>query len=178
MRSSLTALVLTLVSSSALCVPPQNASSAPSNTVLHSQWTGSGCPVFLTARRTSPTEIVNVSEASRHRGSQRIHLSVDPLGTPGVKDVEITVHASSLKSHFLPASEAVAGRYLDRDFRLSSPSSSDLRERDLWIDGVGSVLSVDLTSITYVDGTTWNRSSSSSCRAIPGNLLLIDSRLP
>lgn len=151
------------------------ARTALANIILREQWTGNGCPVSLSVQRTSPTEIVNADQAQQHRGSQRIHLSVDPRDTSGIRRAEITVHATSLKPRFLPANSANTSPDLDRNFQISGPSTSGLRDRDLWIDGAGSVLSVDLTCITYVDGSTWHRSSGSVCRAVPSNFLLVSS---
>lgn len=150
--------------------------SKSSGVVPRSPWTGSGCPVSLSVWRTSPTELVNASDAVQHRGSQRIHLSVDPRDTSGIRSAELTVHATSLKGRYLLASSANASPDLDCTFQISGPSTSSLRDKDLWIDGVGSVLSVDLTSITYVDGSTWRRSPDSVCRAVPSSFLLVSSK--
>lgn len=182
---TVTALVL-LISPSLSAAPQANSQTnsqadsqvaAPTaSVILRSPWTGSGCPVSLSVRRTSPTEIINASDAARHQGSQRIHLSVDPRDTSGVRRADLTVHATSLKVRYLPANSASASPDLDRNFQISGPSTSSLRDRDLWIDGVGSVLSVDLNSITYIDGSTWHRSPVSICRAIPSGFLLVSSR--
>lgn len=151
--------------------------SATAGIVLRSPWVGTGCPVALSVRRTSPTELVNASDAVQHRGSQRIHLTVDPRDTSGIRSADITVHATSRKGRYLPAAiSANNSPDLDRNFQISGPSTSSLRNKDLWIDGVGSVLFVDLTSITYIDGSTWQRSSDSVCRAIPSSFLLVSSR--
>lgn len=182
-QCSIIGTVLFLLTSSALSAAPQASSqhssqdaSNSASIILRSPWTGSGCPVSLSVRRTSPTELVNASDAVQHRGSQRIHLSVDPRDTSGIRSAELTVHATSLKGRYLPANSANASPDLDRNFQISGPSTSSLRDKDLWIDGAGSVLSVDLTSITYVDGSTWHRSPNSVCRAVPSSFLLVSSK--
>ena len=62
---------------------------------------------------------------------------------------------------------------IDRDFKLTGAANVGLHGRNLWVEGVGGILSVDLTSILYVDGSTWHASPSSICHAVPDSFTLI-----
>ncbi len=165
--SALTALLI--LASPALLI----ASPAQSDVVLRPVPIGSGCPITLSVQRTSPTEIVNASEAALHQRSQRIRLAFDPLGTSGIRRAEVIVHASSSTPHVLPAATVSSVPELERNFDLSGTTPFGLHEKSLWLDGVGSVLFVDLTSITYMDGSTWHRSAGTVCRAVPNGFTLI-----
>ncbi len=160
-----------------LLTAPVALSAAPSSSaadvVLRSGPQSIGCPVDLFVERRSPTEMVNVAHSNRVGNSQRILLTFVPLAGLDIKHVTLTVHALSTKPQILPA-DAAPPSGIDRTFRFSGPADSPLLHKDLWIDGVGAISSVDLTSITYADGSTWHQSQDSRCSAVPNKLLLID----
>ncbi len=171
-RYTIRAITLLFLSAGPILSAPRQAASIP-GVIFSTPSVGNGCPVSFSVQRTSPIEVVNAADAERHQGAQRIHLTIDPLHTTGIKRARIIVHAVSLKAHLLPAAGSSSSPSVDHSFEISNASAAGLREKNLWVDGVGAILSVDLASITYVDGSTWQRSQSSSCRAIPSLLLLV-----
>ena len=133
------------------------------------------CPVGFDLHRNSPGLVANVDNASSHRGSQRIFFTLSPTGERSVRSIELTVHAISPGARIYPArSLAEPTPDIDRDFKISAPDSLGLHGRNLWVDGVGTILSVDLTSITYTDGFTWHASPASACHAVPNGFTLVN----
>lgn len=45
---------------------------------------------------------------------------------------------------------------------------------EMWIPGFGAVRSLDLSSITYTDGTKWKPASGESCSVTPDPFMLVD----
>lgn len=137
---------------------------------------GLNCPIDLFARRQSASELIRTGSATHPHSGQGVHLSIQY--TPAaITSAEVVVHAASNKPRILPLDTTQGAPDIARSFHLAGPSSlSGLRASDLWLDGAASILSVDLLSLTYADGTTWTRSPISACRAIPSGFLLIDTQ--
>lgn len=47
---------------------------------------------------------------------------------------------------------------------------------DLWVEGMTAVRTVNLNSVTFVDGSTWKPLAGSSCRVVPDPMMLINGR--
>ncbi len=170
-RRSLVGTALALLSAPMLAFAAPSGPASKANLVLPPE--SEGCPIGLSVERRSPTEFVNTAESPHRADSQRIRLTFTPLDSPGIRTVDLTVHAFSNKGQILPAATRSSSG-IDRSFQISGPASSGLSQKDLWVERVGGVTSVELNSITYVDGSVWHRTAESSCRAVPSNLVLVD----
>ncbi len=169
MRAPTLSACLLLLTPSAILAAP-----SPSDVLLRIEPLGVNCPVGFSVERRSATEVVNVGQAPRHRASQRIRLTFSPFDTLGVARVDLVVHAASPNLQLLPAVAPTEPQPdIDRSFQLGADGTSSLHQRDLWVDGVGSIQSVDLRSITYANGATWHPSANSTCRAVPNGLTLV-----
>jgi len=132
------------------------------------------CPVSFDVHRNSPGLVANIDHPNRHRGSQRIFFTLAPADDRTVQSIDLVVHAVSARSGLYPANLA-AGQTpdIDREFTLTAPNNIGLHGRNLWVDRVGGILSVDLTSIAYTDGSTWHTSQASICHAVPNGFTLV-----
>lgn len=158
-------------------LPPPSAPAAPLPAqMVVTPPSPSECPVDFSARRQSITERVAIGDtAPRHISGQGVQVSLQHPRS-NIRSAEVIVHAASNKPRTLPlATSAPRGADLSRTFHLSGPATGSLRSQDLWLEGAGSILSVDLVSVTYADGSVW-RKGPSTCRAIPSGLLLVSSR--
>ncbi len=168
------ALMLVLVLTAVPSAPAQVHSQLPAN---RPQLPGDlSCPVGFSARRQSPTEIVVVGDHApqQHRSGQGVHISLKAPST-AIASADIVVHAASDKGRYLPAQEQEAHPDLSRSFHLAGSGSAGLHSSDLWLDHAGSILSVDLLSFTYADGSTWTHNAGSVCHAPISGYMLIDS---
>lgn len=156
--------------------PAARAAAQPSVAVISSS--SSTCPVGFDVHRNSPGLVANVGDPSRHRGSQRIFFTLSPAGENTPRSIELTVHAISPGPRIYPVqSLAEPAPEIHRSFQLSMPDSPGPHGRNLWVDNVGGILSVDLTSITYADGTVWHASAASTCHAVPNGFTPVNATL-
>lgn len=95
---------------------------------------------------------------------------------PQIESAEITVYGVTSKLRALPAATSSSDE-ISKTFQLQRTKGSEgLREASVWMHKVGSLTRVELISITYADGTTWNESKSSRCQAVPSALMLISNK--
>jgi hypothetical protein len=154
---------------------PTTAKAADS-VILHAdRLDNSGCPVGFFARRQATGQIMTAGDARQAGPAQGLHLILDHLTAPAIDRIEITVYGVSSKARVLPAHEPSADVSKTFELRRETGSKS-LSDADVWLHNVGSLTRVDLISVHYADGTTWNATENMKCRAIPSNLLLVDSK--
>jgi len=135
----------------------------------------SGCPVGFFARRQAKGQIMTAGDARQAGPAQGLHLMLDHLTAPAIDSIEITVYGVSPKARVLPAHEPSAD--VSKTFELRRETgSNNLSDADVWMHNVGSLTRVDLISIHYADGTSWNATENFKCRAVPSNFLLVGSR--
>ncbi len=171
-------ILVTLATTVLVAAPPQQIpklTAAPQDSRVRLAAV-SNCPVEFSARRQSLAEVVVVNRSAQHRSGQGVHLSLQHPPN-SISAAEVVVHADSNKLRYLPLEGIGAQPDLSRSFHLSPSSGSDsLRSSDLWLDEAGSILSVDLISVTYADGTAWRHTSGSTCHASINGVMLINSQ--
>jgi hypothetical protein len=118
---------------------------------------------------------MTAGDARQAGPAQGLHLMLDHLAAPAIDSIEITVYGVSSKARVLPAHEPSPDVSKTFELRRETGSNS-LSDADVWMHNVGSLSRVDLISIHYADGTTWNATENLKCRAIPSNLLLVGSK--
>jgi hypothetical protein len=104
---------------------------------------------------------------------QRIQLTMTNLSSQEIVKAQITVHGLSDKWRYVPLPEAPAPDLTKRvevalEVRGNSHASSDLS-----LSRFTSVTSVDLNSLTYADGATWEASSPTACSVVPDPFMLV-----
>jgi hypothetical protein len=154
---------------------PTTVKAADSVILYADRLDNSGCPVGFFARRQATGQIMTAGDARQAGPAQGLHLMLDRLTAPAIDSIEITVYGVSSKARVLPAHEPSADVSKTFELRRETGSNS-LSDADVWMHNVGSLTRVDLISIHYADGTTWNATENLKCRAIPSNLLLVGSK--
>jgi hypothetical protein len=154
---------------------PTTGKAADSVILYADRLDNSGCPVGFFARRQATGQIMRAGDARQAGSAQGLHLMLDHLTAPAIESIEITVYGVSSKARVLPAHEPSADVSKTFELRRETGSNS-LSDADVWMHNVGSLTRVDLISIHYADGTTWNATENLKCRAVPSNLLLVGSR--
>jgi hypothetical protein len=154
---------------------PTTAKAADSVILYADRLDNSGCPVGFFARRQATGQIMTAGDARQAGPAQGLHLMLDHLAAPAIDSIEITVYGVSSKARVLPAHEPSADVSKTFELRRENGSNS-LSDADVWMHHVGSLTRVDLISIHYADGTTWNATENLKCRAVPSNLLLVGRR--
>jgi hypothetical protein len=139
--------------------------------------TGADCPVGLRVNHGSSlpsrktvgpfaTQAPPVQE-------QRIKLTMTNPSLREIVKAQITVHGLSDKWRYVPVAGAPEPDLTKRvevvlDVRGNGHASSDLS-----LSRFASVTSVDLNSVTYADGATWDASSPAACSVVPDPFMLV-----
>jgi hypothetical protein len=161
-----------------LLAAPLTLAQAPSNTILRTDnaTANLGCPVGFIASRQAGLQIISASESHHPGPTLGLHLELDHRDTPDIESVEVTVYGLSPGSRVLPASQPTPDTISKTIELHRATGSNSLAESDLWVKQFGAINWVDLTFITYTDGTTWQATKSFKCRSIPSNLVLVGQR--
>ena len=136
---------------------------------------GGNCPVGLSVNHGSSfpaRKTIGPSAAPAAPVEQRIQLTMTNLSSQEIVRAQITFHGLSDKWRYVPLPEAPAPDLTKRvevtlDVRGNSHASSDLS-----LNRFTSVTSVDLDSLTYADGSTWE-ASSGACSVVPDPFMLV-----
>jgi len=138
---------------------------------------GAGVPVSMNAGPSiNGSPIAPNSPAFTHTRTQRIHLTMTNLLSREIVSVQFVVHGYSNKGRAMnlanSSSEPDLAKTVDvvLDVKGKSEASSDLS-----LSRFTAVTSIDLKSITYADGNTWNTPSAEACSITPDLLMLVAS---
>lgn len=132
-----------------------------------------GCPVGFTASRQATGQMMSADETRRLGPAQGLHLTLNNHSGSAIESIEVTVYGTSQKGLFLPV-DPPSTDTVSKTFELRRASeSASLSAADVSMHLVGTLSWVDLTSITYTDGTTWHATEDFKCRAVPSNFVLV-----
>ena len=135
-----------------------------------------GCPVNLHLRTSPAPNILETSKGRHVRRTQQIEIALSNYGT---KDV------TAFDAHVMGFSERGELQLLTTQYRDGEPSASASIHVDETVIAGGSrsltrtvqniigVKWLQLDTITFRDGSTWERSSGTACRVQPDPFLLV-----
>ena len=108
--------------------------------------------------------------------SQRIYLtSAGTSGNHAVVSASVAVHGLTPQSRVVPVQSGDERAQASRKLKVSfSSDASGAAGADLAVRGFSAVLSIDVDSVTFADGSTW-KSAAGACRVIPDPVMLIGS---
>jgi hypothetical protein len=110
--------------------------------------------------------------------AQRVRLTLTSLKPAQIAGARVTVHGLPpagrlLRSKSAPGTSSEIAKTLEVNFSSGDGHASST---DLTVPGFTSVSRIDLVSVTYADGSTWNTSANHTCHAVPDRLMLLSSR--
>jgi hypothetical protein len=133
----------------------------------------STCPVNMLAQRQSMSVMLSADSRYKDGPSQGLHVTLTPISGAAIESVEVTLHGLSPSPRVLPINTSYSDE-VTKAFELHRKAGEKtLSDFDVWMSKVGALRWLDVTSITYADGTKWSAPGNAICRAIPTNLLLI-----
>lgn len=166
---------------SSIAVAAQSAGQQPSQvTVFRVPPINIGCPISLRALHGASGDMLKVDK-SRPKGiAQLIHLIVTNPDSRRIVAARVRVHGLSGKGRVTQTGsfrdESDAAATLEVRFP-DGPEKSAGTDReasgDLWVPGMTAVLSIDLHSVTFTDGSIWSFSGREACHVVPDKLMLI-----
>lgn len=143
-------------------------------TVLAGPPDSSGCPVGFSAERRSTTEVRYAKDGRREIRGQGLELKFDSRTEPKkILKANVTVRGVTGAARVIPAGRASVDDVAEI-FQLGAATGEDrLRHSRIWTQRVSTVRWVDLTEISYADGSVWHASQGERCRIEPSKFLLV-----
>ena len=132
-----------------------------------------GCPVGFSAERRSITEVRYAKDGRQLRG-QGLELKFDSRTEPKkILKANVTVRGVTGEARVMPAGSGSTDDVAEI-FQLGVAAGEDsLRHSSIWTERVATVRWVDLTEVSYTDGSEWHASQGQRCRVEPNGFLLV-----
>jgi hypothetical protein len=133
-----------------------------------------GCPVSLRAQHLADGGIVKTGTAHPKGLGQWLHLTLANPKSGWIAEATITVHGFSDKARVTQTLSS--GNSSDAASTLTvhfSDATEKAAATDRWVPGMAAVQTIDLSSVTYADGSVWKLSGHEDCRVAPDPLMLV-----
>ena len=152
---------------------------ATASILMQPRTLGADCPVGLTVAHgpsflKRDTEYGPFPPQATKAQEQRIQLTLTNPSPKEIVSAQITVYGFSDKWRAIPLAGAKDTPDLRKRFNLVlNVKGNNHATSDLSLNRFTSVAYVDLNSLTYADGATWNASSPAACSVTPNLLMLV-----
>lgn len=143
------------------------------------------CPVYLQASHLSDGTIVKTGaglpKSDHAKGvGQRLHLKLSSPDQRTIANATVNLRGWTAKGRTERLGQvgssddaALQMRTLTVPF---TPRADRTVSADVWVPGLTAVVSVELLSVKYSDGSTWTPPQDKSCRVAPELLMLVTQR--
>lgn len=132
------------------------------------------CPVSMQASHLSDGNIVRTGANHPNGVGQRLHLKLSSPDQRTITSATVNLRGWTGKGRTAQVGSsddaALGVRTLTVPF---TPSADRTVSADIWVPGLTSVISVELLSVKYSDGSTWTPPQSKTCRVAPDLLMLV-----
>lgn len=157
---------------------PQQQLEAEARKVCPMQVRPPHCPIAMRAQHMPDGEIVTTKTAKPRGIGQWLHLTLTSRDSRRITKATFTVRGSSPKSRVMQTlgngnDPSEVSATLAAEF-TAGPDGHDLA--DLWVPGMTAVQSVEVSSLTYADGSTWNDTENTLCRVAPDGFMPVSGR--
>ena len=135
-----------------------------------------GCPVSLRARQGNSGGMVQANRNRPKGVAQLLHLTLIDPNPNAERIVSARLRVSGLSGNARATQTLSAAGKADSFQTLEARFSSGTEKQvtgDLWVPAMTAVLSIDLDTVIYADGSKRNFSRRDACRVVPDPLMLI-----
>lgn len=140
---------------------------------------GDGCPVNLRARRQGSVVMHYAGEQQGDRTpAQRLEVTVHNSQARNIVSMGLRVHGYDGSLQMMPADTVRRDSHgLSRRIDLNiSVLGRRYASTDLTMRQFGTVSRIDVESVEFADGTSWNSSEAGACSFTPDLYMLVNSR--
>jgi|HubBroStandDraft_1064217.scaffolds.fasta_scaffold48880_2 hypothetical protein len=135
------------------------------------------CPATLNVQHLPDGSMIRTSHGNdRPHPSgigQWLHINIM---TPTVATATLLVHGFSDKGR-MTETKSKGGPDATRTVTVTFPETANGQATgNVWVPGLTAVDSIDLTALTYINGSTWSAPSGHTCHITPDPLMLISGR--
>jgi hypothetical protein len=108
--------------------------------------------------------------------NQRIHLTITNLSAHNIVSAEVTAHGLSETWRFVPLMATQPVPDLAKQVKLTvDVKAKDRASHDLAFSHFATVTSLDITTLTYADGSSWRATAPGACSVTPSPRMLVSS---
>jgi len=137
------------------------------------------CPVSVQARQAASWNRMEVGNDHPKGPAQRLHLTLVNPKPKQITGATVTVRGLTPKTRVTLTPMAVDSAPSDaaKTLNVTFPDGTGKEvSADLWVPGLSAANSIDLTSVTYADGSTWKLAAGHTCHATIDGFMLIGTR--
>lgn len=140
------------------------------------------CPVSIEASHLSDGNIVktgaDISKVDRAKGAgQRLHLKLHSPDQRTIASATVSLRGWTAKGRIEQAGHVGSSddaALHERTLTVPFTAGADRTvSADVWAPGLTAVVSVELLSVEYSDGSTWTPPQGENCRVAPDLLMLV-----
>jgi hypothetical protein len=146
----------------------------PQVTTLTAQVQPDSCPVSLRAQHGADGNMMKVDKNRPQGFAQLLHLILTSKDSRQIVEARLRVRGTSGKGRLRgadgTADDVNAIRNVTVRLRAGEKNESS---GSVWVPGMTSVMEVDLTSVSYSDGSVTRFNDTNGCRFTPEHVMLI-----
>ena len=139
------------------------------------------CPVSMQPSHLSDGSIVKTGADHPKAVGQRLHLKLNNPDQRTIASATVNLRGWTAKGR---TAQVGSNDDADRDAALGvrtltvpfTPSADRTVSADVWVPGLTAVVSVELLSVKYSDGSTWTPPQGKTCRVAPELLMVVTQR--
>jgi hypothetical protein len=132
------------------------------------------CPVSIQASHLSDGNVVKTSTNHPKGVGQRLHLKLHSPDGRTITSATVNLRGWTAKGRTAKVGSSddafLGARTLTVPFALDADRMSSA---DIWVPGLTAVVSVELLSVKFSDGSTWIPVQGHACRVAPDHLMLV-----
>lgn len=153
-------------------VPPYTGSIA-----IWQQKVDQACPVSLRAQHGSDGTMLKVDKARPEGLAQRLHIILTSKNSRQIVEAHLRVRGASGKAQVSRTNLGQNSMDATRNVTVNlRPSAENEVTGDTWVRGMSAVLQVELSWVTFDDGSVQRFGAAQGCRFTPEHLMLIADR--
>jgi hypothetical protein len=136
------------------------------------------CPVFMRAQHAADGDLLAVNSSHPKGIGQSLHLTVTSSDSRRIASATVTVRGLVPKGRVtqtLASQDDAFDAEKTMDIKFSAEPGKDA-SGDIWVPGLSAVMTIDLQSVTFTDGSTWKLPAERTCRTFPDPVMLISGR--
>jgi hypothetical protein len=183
MRSGFAAVFAILVGGAALVAQGSGPSSVgvagmEGDATSTGQFVFDACRVSMRAQHLSDGSMVKTHSGHPNSVGQWLHLTMVGHDSKQIARATLTVRGSSPKGRVADADNSNSEPFnAVRTMTIAFAAGADgSASADVWVPGMTAVQRIDLKSVVYSDGSTWEIGSDASCHIAPDPFMLIGNR--
>ena len=153
-------------------------------TVFRTQPPATACPVSLRAQHGATGGMLQADKGRPKGLAQLLLLTLTSPDSRQIVSARVRVRGLPGKAHSAQALSGLGNSGPGNSIRDDadvirtlavqfSQGPSHTATGDLWVPGVTAVLTIDLNSVTFADGSTLTFTSQDGCRIAPDHLMLV-----